>query len=996
MPRVVLAMVLVCLAAPAWSAPSVRVAKDAMPHIESSERFGERLRVVLRAPKGGFTEANLEAISRALIDAHGGAGLRTFELVTRDPRGRLVPASTLVPLAPRIVRRRAPRRYTRPFIRRLRVPQGSRASGVLRSPPVDAPGQTQGFLTGKTVYLSAGHGWTWRSTNDYWGTQRGNTWDVVEDLVSAETVNQYLVNYLQNAGAQVFTVRERDLQTQMVIVDDGAPGYTETGPTFRTSTQPGFGGAPPPYTGAVNPMRAGQNRVFDATSAPTSTARWVPTIPNAGDYVVYVSYSAFSDRAPDAHYVVKHPGGQTHFRVDQRRHGQTWVALGRFYFEAGASPERGAVELHSDSERPGAILSADAVRFGGGMGDIVRGARVSGKPRYEEAARYYAQFSGASANVYDNSSDDGSDDVGTRSRLAAWLHEPGEDALYLAWHTNAPRPGRGTSTYVYGPNAPDGTYNFTGTAGSDRLARLVHDELVADIRAAYDATWRNRGVYSAYFGEVNPRHNDEMPAALVEVAFHDTELDAAALKEPRFRRIAARAMYQGIAKYFAERASTPVKLLPEPPTHLVVQGDGPTRVRVRWRAPGSEPGAGDAATGYRVYRSRDGRAWDDGAAATGTEHVFDHLTDGQITVGQTVFVRVTSTNAGGESFPTATLAARTRAAGTASLLFVHAFDRLDASMVPRVVTPLLGTPYRMLLDRMNRYDASLAHARAAERAGLSFDSAHAHAVGAEDVALAPYRAVVWMAGEESAADESVSTSEQAALRAFAASGGALFTSGSELAWELATRGNGDDATFLREVLRTEYAADDSDVTRLTGVGAFEGLPELRIDDGTLGAYDVDYPDVLRPGQGATAALLYTGTQNVAAIAAPGAVVHVGAPFEALFPEAARDAFFARAMELLGVDERAATDGGADGGVDGGGASDGGVQDAGRSDAGAREDGGAADGGVVAKPSGGCGCGSAPGGGALTWLLCCVALLGAVLRRRASRGERTESRRRPRG
>ena len=38
------------------------------------------------------------------------------------------------------------------------------------------------------------------------------------------------------------------------------------------------------------------------------------------------------------------------------------------------------------------------------------------------------------------------DDVGARSRYAAWDHEDGEDAVYVAWHTNAPDPGVGTSS----------------------------------------------------------------------------------------------------------------------------------------------------------------------------------------------------------------------------------------------------------------------------------------------------------------------------------------------------------------------------------------------------------------------------------------------------------------------------------------------------------------------------------------------------------------------
>ena len=36
-----------------------------------------------------------------------------------------------------------------------------------------------------------------------------------------------------------------------------------------------------------------------------------------------------------------------------------------------------------------------------------------------------------------------------RPRFTAWEHEDGEDAVYVAWHSNAPDPGVGTSSYTY-------------------------------------------------------------------------------------------------------------------------------------------------------------------------------------------------------------------------------------------------------------------------------------------------------------------------------------------------------------------------------------------------------------------------------------------------------------------------------------------------------------------------------------------------------------------
>jgi hypothetical protein len=228
-----------------------------------------------------------------------------------------------------------------------------------------------GALSGKTVYLSPGHGFYRSSPLSRWATQRGNTNDVVEDLVSAETLNQYLLPMLMSAGAMVVPLREPDLNGRMVIVNNGDPDYAEVGPSSLFSAAPGPGWGPPPTTMAnnVRPFDLGGSRLMTASSTVTGSASWVPRIPVDGSYHVYVAYSAAPTRVHDAHFVVKHAGGESHFRVNQRRHGGTWVLLGRFYFKAGQSPDKGAVAALNDSTATGSV-SLDAVRIGGGTGFI--------------------------------------------------------------------------------------------------------------------------------------------------------------------------------------------------------------------------------------------------------------------------------------------------------------------------------------------------------------------------------------------------------------------------------------------------------------------------------------------------------------------------------------------------------------------------------------------------------------------------------------------------
>lgn len=71
-------------------------------------------------------------------------------------------------------------------------------------------------------------------------------------------------------------------------------------------------------------------------------------------------------------------GGVTEFKVNQKIGGGTWVYLGTFEFDKGNN-DYGMVVLSNESSEHG-VVCADAVRFGGGMGNISRGGKISGLP----------------------------------------------------------------------------------------------------------------------------------------------------------------------------------------------------------------------------------------------------------------------------------------------------------------------------------------------------------------------------------------------------------------------------------------------------------------------------------------------------------------------------------------------------------------------------------------------------------------------------------------
>ncbi|HVK87151.1 MAG TPA: N-acetylmuramoyl-L-alanine amidase, partial [Kofleriaceae bacterium] len=508
------------------------------------------------------------------------------------------------------------------------VPAKPGASAVtFDRPPVTrvVPGRRNaraevGALRGKTIYLSAGHGYYYDTGLAAWTTQRGNTHALVEDFITIETVSGYLIPYLQAMGAYVVPLRESDLTPESVVVDDAE--VTVEGTIEERADTAGWGPLPVPYTGSENAFALGRARAM--TSSTTETGRVVyPTeVAVSGYYNVYASYVQGADRASDAHVIVRHAGGESHLLLDQRRHGGTWVLLGRWYFEAGAPVERSSFVVTNESSETGKTISFDAVRLGGGMAPHVRGGTSTQRPAFESAARYATQLLGAPMSVYGPTGDERQDDVGGRPRFAAWEHEAGEDAVFISVHTNAPSPSRGTMTIAYGPTYPccGPLSQFSGTPGSLELLHAVHDEVMGDLRGAWDPGWVDSGKVTAQLGELRPSSNNEMPSILVEIAFHDTAADAEALRDPRYRRITARAIAEGAAKYFAAKDGTSLVLPPEPVTNLRVENAGDGSLRVTWSPPATDPTGGDAPTAYRVHVSDNGYGFDDGVEVDGESY----------------------------------------------------------------------------------------------------------------------------------------------------------------------------------------------------------------------------------------------------------------------------------------------------------------------------------------------------------------------------------------
>ena len=709
-------------------------------------------------------------------------------------------------------------------------------------------GNITGALTGKTLFVSAGHGWTYHTTSSVWATQRDVSQGMREDDSNAEIVSYFLIPYLQNAGATVFSARERDRQENMVIIDeaDGTDyeaqdGIYEESGSWTTSDSTGYGRQVYPILRDVNPMVSGGYRYANAESG--AWARWTANIPEDGYYHVYVSYRAGSNRTDSAVYTVKHAGGSSEVTVNQQHHGSTWIDLGQFYFRKGLSKENGSVTVSGTSS----IIIADAVRFGGGTGLIKRGTSTSGKPRWEESATHNVQFlGGPGGTTYHYVENDRDDDVSARSLWAAWENEAGyDDSLYIAIHSNGVDDSSvtGLSTWIYSSQKPGVGYEAgQAAAGSEDLAALVQERILKSVQTLFDPDYKKygRGIYSAYFGEINPAYNNEMPSCLVELAFHTSSTDAAMLKNPKYRDIASRAAYQAIVQFFADKDSTTPIFLPGSPRNLKTKVNENGSVTLSWSSPESDSPnyyRGHPATGYIVQTSLDGVAFDDGFT---TSNIVDFDVS-DYADGTVFYARVLAYNKGGVSFPSAVVPIVVSKKKEANILLVDGFERIDNSM-PRF-NEGSGANHRYILEYINSFDYAKYYAPLLSELGYSFDFAQRR-FDAAFPDFSKYDAIVWFLGEQSTADETFNHEEQEKIAEFIENGGAFFVSGAEIGWDLDHRGDAADKAFFNETLNAKYVADESGLYTFFGTDGFADVSGA-FDDGTY-IYQPEYADVLAP------------------------------------------------------------------------------------------------------------------------------------------------------
>ena len=546
-------------------------------------------------------------------------------------------------------------------------------------------------LFDRHLSLWASHGRYYDGKKDRWKWQRPNLFGTTEDLFTQTIVIPYLIPMLENAGAVVFTPRERDWQKNEVIVDNGGRGYVEDSgkETWKTAQEKGFAYHAGTYRDGENPFTQGTARAVKATKkADVSWASYQPNIPQGGKYAVYVSYQSLKNSVSDAQYIVMHKGQRTVFKVNQQMGGGTWVYLGTFDFDRGNNEFNRVVVTNSSSES--GMVTTDAVRFGGGMGNIERGGSCSGMPRCLEGARYSAQWAGAPYSVYSskNGSDDYGDDINVRSNMTNWLaggstYVPTLEGkkvpieLSLAVHSDA---GYTTVNDSIIGSLAICTTSFNDGRLNSGVSRMVsHDfadslltGLQRDISGKY-RKWTRRYLWDRNYSETR---KPEVPSAIIETMSHQNFADMRRGLDPNFRFTLARSLYKTILRFVNGNHSVPSVVQPLPVSNFRIERNSSGGLRLSWIAEKDEQEPTAVPTSYIVYTSEDGMGFDNGTV------VYTSSFDFEAKKGVNYCFKVTALNRGGESFPSETLAAYlSKSAHAKDILVVDGFSRLSGPAV---------------------------------------------------------------------------------------------------------------------------------------------------------------------------------------------------------------------------------------------------------------------------------------------------------------------------
>lgn len=534
---------------------------------------------------------------------------------------------------------------------------------------------TQG-LEGSNIAMWQSHGWYFEKKLNRWEWQRARIFQTVEDIYTQSYVMPFLMPMLENAGAYVMSPRERDVQAVEYIVDnDGGNAvgsYTETD-EWTDASAAGFAYSYNVYGDdpeTSNPFTHGTAR--QARSESGATATWSAPVEEAGDYAVYVSYQTLPKSTTEALYTIHAADGDHQVKVNQKMGGGTWIYLGHYPLNSGNAP---VVTLAANGKK-GTVTTADAVKIGGGMGNIVRPVKLTNDegventtwvkseyPRFTEGARYFLQWAGAPDSVYTpmKGDNDYRDDYMCRGLWVNYLTggssmAPKREGLNIpvdlsfAFHSDA-----GTTMNdsiigtlgIYSTNDNLPTGNGSSRLASRDLTDLIVTQIVEDVRSGYEPNWTRRGMWDQKYYEARV---PEVPGMLLELLSHQNFADMKYGLDPTFRFTVSRAIYKGMLKFLANRDGRPYVVQPLPVRAFAITGGENAQYTLNWKETVDTLESTATPTYYNIEMRKDDGAFKRVATVEAPEYSFTAPDDAIYSF------RIVAGNDGGVSFPSEVLA----------------------------------------------------------------------------------------------------------------------------------------------------------------------------------------------------------------------------------------------------------------------------------------------------------------------------------------------------
>lgn len=582
---------------------------------------------------------------------------------------------------------------------------------------------------------------------DSWQWQRPMLWQTAEDVYTMSYMLPFIVPMIENAGGYVMLPRERDFNVNEVIVDnDRNPGgelfsqttYKEVNGSKKWTTGNGEG-----FIYDLQNFRDTENPFENGTYQQTTTikngkeskAQWFADIPEDGNYAVYVSYKTLPNSTEDARYTVNYDGGSRDFIVNQTMGGGTWIYLGTFPLRSGYSDSTPVVSLSNLSNlSDGKIVTADAVKIGGGMGNIERSARrkdiyydpstpdiiyvdengneveieegsdtvdrskyttrtsspprfsTSGLPRFLEGARYWLQWAGIPESVYspNHGSDDYKDDYTSRGHWVNYLaggssvlpDKPGLNIpvdLTMALHTDAGKRNDDSIVGTLGIYYTNGGKRYadgTPRMNSRVLTDMVMSQIVGDIRQTFEPSWTRRSMWDKSYLEARV---PEVPTTLIELLSHQNFGDMQYGLDPSFRFLVSRAIYKGIGRFLAKRKGRDFVVQPLPVQDFAISRTGKGEYKLTWKPTKDKLEPTADPTKYIIFERSEGKMGFKKVGETSSTHFDFKVKDNKIHS-----FRVVAANDGGMSFPSETLALREGTDNKKPVLIINAFTRVSA------------------------------------------------------------------------------------------------------------------------------------------------------------------------------------------------------------------------------------------------------------------------------------------------------------------------------